>query len=110
MLGAYIVMFPRKQVRVLLFYFIMEVPAIVVIGLWALTQFVSGAGSLGARTSETGGVAYMAHVGGFVSGVLGGADLARHLGTAAAAWSRRGPPVIRLRAAPRRARARGSGG
>ena len=70
-LGAYLVMFPRKHVRVLLFFTIISVPSIVVIGLWALTQFVSGAGSLGARTSETGGVAYMAHIGGFVAGVLG---------------------------------------
>jgi membrane associated rhomboid family serine protease len=70
-LGAYLVMFPHKHVRVLMFVFVVSVPAIVVIGLWALTQFVSGYGTLGARTSETGGVAYMAHIGGFVAGVVG---------------------------------------
>jgi rhomboid family protein len=70
-LGAYIVMFPRKRVRVLIFYFISEVPAFVVLGLWALTQVVSGVGSLGARTGGEGGVAYLAHVGGFAAGVVG---------------------------------------
>jgi membrane associated rhomboid family serine protease len=70
-LGAYLVMFPRNHVRVLLFFFIISVPSIVVIGLWAVTQFVNSVGSLSPRTSETGGVAYMAHVGGFVAGVVG---------------------------------------
>lgn len=71
-LGAYIVMFPRKRVRVLLFYFITEVPAFVVIGLWALMQFVSGYGSVVYRAADGGGgVAYMAHVGGFAAGVVG---------------------------------------
>ena len=45
------------------------VPAIVVLGFWILIQLVSGMGSI-AATSNTGGVAYMAHVGGFVAGVL----------------------------------------
>jgi membrane associated rhomboid family serine protease len=73
-LGAYVFMFPRKRVRVILFVFIVEVPALVVIGLWALTQFVSGFGSLGAQvSSDSGGVAYLAHVGGFIAGVLGAA-------------------------------------
>jgi membrane associated rhomboid family serine protease len=72
-LGAYIMMFPHKRVRVLAFYFIIEVPALIVIGLWAVTQLVSGYGSIAYRTAETGGggVAYMAHVGGFVAGVAG---------------------------------------
>jgi membrane associated rhomboid family serine protease len=70
-LGAYLMMFPRKEVRVLFLYFIVRVPAVVVIGLWAVMQFMSGFGSLGARTTETGGVAYMAHIGGFVAGVVG---------------------------------------
>ena len=71
-LGAYITMFPRKQVRVLLFVFITAVPAFVVIGLWIVMQLVNGYGSLGARTEATaGGVAYMAHIGGFVAGVVG---------------------------------------
>ena len=69
-LGAYIVMFPRKRVRVLLFFFLLDVPAFVVLGLWAATQFVSSFGALTMRTTETGGVAYMAHVGGFALGAI----------------------------------------
>ena len=69
-LGAYIVMFPRKRVRVLLFLFVFEVPALLVLGLWALTQVVSGTGTLGGGAEE-GGVAYLAHVGGFAAGVAG---------------------------------------
>ncbi len=45
-------------------------PALIVIGFWFLLQFLSGMGSLGADTEQDkGGVAYMAHVGGFVVGV-----------------------------------------
>ena len=70
-LGAYLVLFPRNQVRVLTRGGIMSVPAIVVLGFWILIQMVSGIGSL-AATSETsgGGVAYMAHIGGFVAGLV----------------------------------------
>ncbi|MBI4510490.1 MAG: rhomboid family intramembrane serine protease [Deltaproteobacteria bacterium] len=71
-LGAYLVLFPRKRVKVLFVWVILEVPAVVVIGMWALTQFVSGLGTLSVNhAQETGGVAYMAHVGGFVAGVIG---------------------------------------
>jgi len=70
-LGAYLVLFPRNQVRVLTRGGIMSVPAIVVLGFWILIQMISGLGSLTA-TSETagGGVAYMAHIGGFVAGLV----------------------------------------
>jgi membrane associated rhomboid family serine protease len=71
-LGAYVTMFPRKQVRVLLFFMITAVPAVVVIGLWIVMQLVNGYGSLAARTEATsGGVAYLAHIGGFAAGVAG---------------------------------------
>ena len=70
-LGAYIVLFPRNRVVVFLLRFLVPVPAIVAIGLWAMLQFVSGFGSL-VSTAESGGVAYLAHVGGFVSGVVFG--------------------------------------
>lgn len=65
-LGAYLVAFPRKRVRVLLFSFIIPLPAVVVIGLWFLLQVLSEAGAAGAR----GGVAYMAHIGGFIAGAI----------------------------------------
>ena len=70
-LGAYLVMFPTNRVTVFLFRFLMPVPAIVAIGIWAVFQFISGLG-VAAATSETGGVAYMAHIGGFVAGVVAG--------------------------------------
>ena len=66
-LGGYLVLFPRRRVRVLLFYNVLEVPALLVIGLWFLFQVVSGAGSAG---GSGGGVAYGAHVGGFIAGLL----------------------------------------
>jgi len=70
-LGAYIVLFPRNRVNVIVFYHVVSIPAFMVIGLWAVTQFMHGFGSI-AMTHQTDGVgvAYMAHVGGFVAGVV----------------------------------------
>jgi membrane associated rhomboid family serine protease len=68
-LGAYILLFPRGQVRVLMGRGIIPMPAIAVIGIWIVLQFVSGIGSI-SNTAETGGVAYMAHIGGFVAGII----------------------------------------
>jgi membrane associated rhomboid family serine protease len=68
-LGAYIFLFPRGSVRVLQGSRVVPVPALVVIGLWIVLQLFSGIGSI-SETAQTGGVAYMAHVGGFVAGVL----------------------------------------
>lgn len=65
-LGGYIVLFPHRRVRVLIFNFLTVVPAIVAIGVWFVFQLVSGLGGLG---SAAGGVAYAAHVGGFVAGL-----------------------------------------
>ncbi|MEX2577778.1 MAG: rhomboid family intramembrane serine protease [Verrucomicrobiales bacterium] len=70
-MGAYIVLFPHNRVNAVVFYHVISVPAIFVIGMWALMQFVYGVGSI-AVTEQTGGVAYMAHVGGFVAGVAMG--------------------------------------
>jgi membrane associated rhomboid family serine protease len=67
-LGGYMLLFPRNRVRVLTRGGVAAVPAYVMLGLWILIQFVSGMGSM-ARTEETGGVAYMAHIGGFVAGL-----------------------------------------
>jgi membrane associated rhomboid family serine protease len=77
-LGAYIVMFPSNRVLVVFGYFATWVPALLVIGLWAVLQFVNGIGQI-AVTEQTGGVAYMAHIGGFLAGVVGGL-IARSLG------------------------------
>jgi membrane associated rhomboid family serine protease len=71
-LGAYLVMFPTNRVLVLLIRFPIWVPAIVVIGLWAVLQFVNGFGAIAVTEETTGGVAYMAHIGGFVAGLVAG--------------------------------------
>ena len=81
-LGAYILMFPKGSVRVLQGQRVIQVPALIVIGLWIALQLFSGIGSISA--ADTGGVAYMAHVGGFVSGfvltyLLGGSTASRRL-------------------------------
>src|ERR1044072_83688 len=68
-LGAYIVLFPRGQVKVLMGRGVIPMPALVVIGLWIVLQFVSGIGSV-TQSAQTGGVAYMAHIGGFLAGVV----------------------------------------
>jgi membrane associated rhomboid family serine protease len=68
-LGAYILLFPQRKVRVMIGNGITEMPSLVVIGLWFVLQLFSGVGSLGA-TADTGGVAFMAHIGGFVAGFV----------------------------------------
>ncbi len=68
-LGAYLLLFPRKRVSVIMFYFVTDVPAIMAIGIWFLFQLISGLGLLGAG-AQGGGVAYGAHIGGFISGMI----------------------------------------
>ena len=71
-LGAYLVMFPGNRVTVFLFRIVTQVPALVAIGLWAALQFVNGIGAFAVTEETGGGVAYMAHIGGFVAGVVAG--------------------------------------
>ena len=68
-LAAYIILFPRGQVKVLMGRGVVPMPALVVIGLWIVLQFVNGVGSI-TQSTETGGVAYMAHIGGFIAGLV----------------------------------------
>jgi membrane associated rhomboid family serine protease len=68
-LGAYILLFPQANVKVLQAQRVIQVPALIVIGLWIVLQFFSGIGSI-ANTEQTGGVAYMAHIGGFLAGFV----------------------------------------
>jgi membrane associated rhomboid family serine protease len=68
-LGAYILMFPQQRVRVLIGRVVTPMSAIIVIGFWIVLQFFSGIGSI-ANTADTGGVAYMAHIGGFIAGFV----------------------------------------
>jgi membrane associated rhomboid family serine protease len=68
-LGAYILMFPQGRVRVMQGQQVIQMPALIVIGFWIVLQLFSGIGSI-AGAADTGGVAYMAHVGGFVAGFV----------------------------------------
>lgn len=69
-LGGYLLMYPARGVRVLIGYLgIVQMPAFIVIGLWAVLQFYNGFGALVAPKGG-GGVAYMAHIGGFVAGFI----------------------------------------
>jgi membrane associated rhomboid family serine protease len=68
-LGAYIWLFPQGSVKVLQGQQVIQVPALIVIGIWIVLQFFSGIGSI-ANTAQTGGVAYMAHIGGFLAGLV----------------------------------------
>ncbi|HXL80203.1 MAG TPA: rhomboid family intramembrane serine protease [Pyrinomonadaceae bacterium] len=67
-LGGYLVLHPKRRVTVILFRFLTDVPAYVAVGIWFAFQLISGLGVLG-DSSQQGGVAYAAHVGGFVAGV-----------------------------------------
>lgn len=64
-LGAYLLLFPRRRVHVIMFRILMPVPAVVAIGVWFLFQLINGLASGGG-----GGVAYGAHIGGFIAGVI----------------------------------------
>ncbi len=66
-LGGYLLLFPYRRVTVILFRFLTEVPAFVAIGMWFLFQIINGLGMLG--DASGGGVAYGAHIGGFIAGM-----------------------------------------
>ena len=74
-LGAYLVLYPGARILSLVFlgffYQLIEVPALIVLGFWFVLQLIDGLGSLGARNAQ-GGVAFFAHIGGFVLGVVVG--------------------------------------
>ena len=76
-MGAYLVMYPKSRivtlVPIIFFIQLIEVPALFFLGFWFLMQFVSGVGSIAAATTgePSGGIAFWAHVAGFVAGVAG---------------------------------------
>jgi membrane associated rhomboid family serine protease len=76
-LGAYIVLFPKSKiltlVPLLIFFFTVRLPAILMLGYWFFIQFISGISTLGQANPE--GVAWWAHIGGFVMGALVGVVL-----------------------------------
>ena len=65
-LGGYILLYPKRRVTVIMFRFLTDVPAYVAIGIWFAFQLINGL--LGG--SQAGGVAYAAHIGGFIAGLL----------------------------------------
>ncbi len=68
-LGGYLVLYPKRKVRVIMLRMLTTVPAVVAIGLWFVFQLISAFGVIGAGPQSGGGVAFMAHIGGFVAGV-----------------------------------------
>ncbi len=75
-MGAYFVLYPRSRIVTLLPLFIfiqvVEIPAVFFLGVWFLMQFLSGVGSIAASAESTGGgVAFWAHAGGFIAGLVG---------------------------------------
>jgi len=73
-LGAYILLFPNARivtlVPILIFFTVVEIPAYIFLGIWFLIQFASGALTLGRTPALSGGVAWWAHIGGFLVGML----------------------------------------
>jgi len=72
-MGAYLVKFPHARVKTLFFLgliFVLDIPAVAILGYWLLLQLFSGAGSVGEAHLGKGGVAYFAHIGGFLAGML----------------------------------------
>lgn len=67
-LGAYLLLFPTRRVHAFFFIFRVSIPAVLALGLWIAFQVTSGLGMLGGE--ESGGVAYAAHIGGFIAGFL----------------------------------------
>jgi len=68
-LGGYILLFPRRGVHVWTLFGIISLPAFLVVGLWFVFQLISGMGMLGGDEAA-GGIAYAAHIGGFIAGLL----------------------------------------
>jgi membrane associated rhomboid family serine protease len=69
-MGGYLVLHPHRRVRVFIFRMLTDVPAYVAVGLWFLLQLISAFGVIGQGPQAGGGVAFMAHIGGFVAGVI----------------------------------------
>jgi len=67
-MGAYMLLYPRERILTLVFIFLVPIPAVFILGYWFLLQFLAGIHTLGA--SASGGVAWWAHVGGFLLGML----------------------------------------
>jgi membrane associated rhomboid family serine protease len=69
-MGAYLVMHPHRRVRVLMLRMLTEVPGYVAVGMWFVLQLISAYGVIGRGPQSGGGVAFMAHIGGFIAGAV----------------------------------------
>ncbi len=73
-LGAYFLLFPRARiltfVPIFIFFYLFEIPAVCFIGFWFVLQFLQGTTQLGSSSGAAGGIAWWAHVGGFVGGMV----------------------------------------
>jgi membrane associated rhomboid family serine protease len=69
-LGAYLVLYPTNRVRAVFFIYSVWLPAWVMLGAWIVMQFMNQLATIGQETAQTDGVAYAAHIGGFLAGVL----------------------------------------
>jgi membrane associated rhomboid family serine protease len=69
-LGGYVLLFPHRKVNAIVLRMITTIPAWAAIGIWFVFQLINGLGVLGEGSQEGGGVAYAAHVGGFVAGLV----------------------------------------
>jgi membrane associated rhomboid family serine protease len=89
-LGAYLVLFPRARITSLVFlgffYQLIDVPAIIVLVFWFVLQLIDGLASIGLADTSGGGVAFFAHIGGFVFGAV--------MGLVINAARRRGGPAV----------------
>jgi membrane associated rhomboid family serine protease len=69
-MGGYLVLHPHRRVRVIMFRTLTDVPGYVAVGLWFVFQLISAFGVIGQGAQSGGGVAFMAHIGGFIAGVV----------------------------------------
>jgi membrane associated rhomboid family serine protease len=69
-MGGYLVLHPHRRVRVIMFRMLTDVPGYVAVGLWFLFQLISAFGVISQGPQAGGGVAFMAHIGGFIAGVV----------------------------------------
>lgn len=69
-LGGYLLLFPRAKVTTIVFRFVTQVPALIVLGFWFIYQFFFGIASLSNMDMQVGGVAFFAHIGGFIAGMV----------------------------------------
>ena len=69
-MGGYLVLHPHRRVRVIMLRMLTDVPGYVAVGMWFVLQLISAFGVIGQGPQSGGGVAFMAHIGGFVAGVV----------------------------------------